>query len=199
MVAGTAVSWRGTALAQNATQLWGLLAVPGAGGRITLYTDGTPEATANPNAFHYGVTKAGAKHSIKPKYTKYYADEFRGPLVTGVDAVDMMLGAELLAVTDMDVVKNLLAGIGTYATSSGYKQVTIGSLAISYQCLASIFPLMEDPTKWGVFNIYSTINESGVEWSQGRKELGSMPVQFSGYEITTRAASDTLGNYWKQI
>jgi hypothetical protein len=199
MVAGTAVAWRGTALAQNATQLWGLLAIPGAGGRITLYTDGTPEATANPNAFHYGVTRSGAKHSIKPTYTKYGADEFRASLVTNVDALEMMIAAELLAVTDMDVVKNLLAGIGTYSTSSGYKQVTIGSLAIAYQCIASIFPLIEDTTKWGVFNIYSTINESGIEWEQSRKALGGMPVSFSGFEITTRAAADTLGNYWKQI
>lgn len=199
MTAGTAVSWRGTALAQNAGQLWGQLAVPSAGSRITLYTDGTPEATANPTAFHFGVTKAGAKLSIKPKYTKYYADEFRGPLVTNVDEVEMMIAAELLAVTDMDVIKNLLAGVGTYATSSGYKQVTVGSLAIAYQCVAHIFPLIEDTTKWGVFNLYSSVNEAGVEWEQSRKALGSMPVSFSGYEVTTRAAADTLGNFWKQI
>lgn len=198
-MAGTAVAWRGTALAQNQTQLWGQLGTPAAGGRITLATDGTPDATANPNAFHYGVTRAGAKHAIKPKYQKYFADEFRGPLVTGVDEVEMSIAAELLAVTDMDVVKNLLAGIGTYSTAAGYKEVSIGALAIAYQCIASIFPLIEDPTKWGVFNIYSTINESGIEWSQGRKQMGGMPVMFSGYEVTTRAAADSLGSYWKQI
>jgi hypothetical protein len=198
-MAGTPVAWRGTALAQNPTQLWGLLAIPGAGGRITLFTDGTPDATANPTAFHYGVTRDGAKHSIKPSYTKYYADEFRNPLVTNVDQISMSIAAELLAVTDMDVIKNLLAGIGTYSTGAGYKQVTVGTTAITYQCLASIFPLIEDPTKWGVFNIYSTINEQGVEWSQSRKALGGMPVQFSAYEVTTRAATDTAGNFWKQI
>lgn len=198
-MAGTAVNWRGTALAQNATQLWGLLAVPSAGGRITLHTDGTPESVANPTAFHYGETRAGAKHSIKPTYAKYYADEFRGPIVTNVDAVEMSIAAELLAVTDMDVVKNLLAGVATYSTASGYKQNTVGALAIVYQCLASIFPLIEDTAKWGVFNIYSTLNESGIEWEQSRKALGGMPVMFSGYEVTTRAAADTLGNYWKQI
>lgn len=198
-MAGTAVAWRGTALANNATQLWGLMGSPAGGGRVTLATDGTPDATANPNAFHYGITREGAKHSIKPTYKKYYADEFRGPIVTNIDELEMMLAAELLAVTDLDVVKNLLAGIGTYSTSSGYKQVAIGTLAIAYQCLASIFPLIEDPTKWGVFNLYSTVNEAGVEWQQSRKALGGMPVSFSGYEVTTRAATDTMGNYWKQI
>ncbi len=198
-MAGTAVSWKGTALAAKDGQLWGQLAIPGAGARITLHTDGTPESVANPTAFHFGVTKAGAKLSIKVGYQKFYADEFRGPLITNVDKVDMMIAASLLAVTDLDVVKNILAGVGTYSTSSGYKQVTIGSLAIAYQCVACIFPLIEDTTKWGVFNVYSSINESGVEWDQGRVVMGEMPVSFAGYEVTTRAAADTLGNYWKQF
>lgn len=198
-MAGTAVNWRGTALANNALQIWGLLGSPAGGGRITLAVDGTPDATANPNAFHYGVTREGAELGILPKYTKYFGDEFRGPLVTNVDEVEMSLAAELLAVTDMDVVKNLLAGVGSYSTSTGYKQVAVGALAIVYQCLAGIFPLIEDTTKWGVFNLYSTINEQGIKWKQSRKALGGMPVMFSGYEVTTRAATDTLGNYWKQI
>lgn len=198
-MAGTPVAWRGTELAQNVGQLWGQLAVPGAGARITLHTDGTPESVANPNAFHYGVTREGSKVSIKGSFTDYYADEFRGPLITNVEKIDMMIAAELLAVTDMDVVKNLLAGVGTYSTAAGYKQVQIGSVAIAYQCLALIFPLISDTTKWGVFNIYNTVNKAGIEWQQGRKTLGGMPVEFMGYEVTSRAAADTLGNYWKQI
>ena len=59
--------------------------------------------------------------------------------------------------------------------------------------------MIEDTTKWGVFNIYSALNDSGVEWAQSRKELGFTPANFVGYEITSRAATDTLGNFWKQI
>ncbi len=198
-MAGTAVSWKGTALAAKDGQLWGQLATPGASARLTLDTDGTPDATANASAFHYGITKAGAKLSIKVGYIKHKADEFRGPIHTIVDSLDMMIAASLLAVTDLDVVKNVLAGVGTYSTASGYKQVTVGSLAIAYQSIACIFPLVEDTTKWGIFNIYKSINESGIEWDQGRTALGEMPVVFSGYEVTTRAAADTMGNYWKQI
>lgn len=198
-MAGTAVSWKGTALAQSAGQLWGQMGTPSAGGRHTLHTDGTPDATANPNAFHFGVTEKGSKFGVKVDYTKYYADEFRGPLTTSVNKVEMYIAANLLAVTDMDVVKNVLAGVGTYSTASGYKQVTIGALAIAYQSVVNIFPLVEDTTKFGIFALYSAINESGVEWEQGRTSMGSIPVMFSGYEVTTRAAADTLGNYWKQI
>lgn len=203
-MAGTARSWRTTAVAQNAGDLWGQLAIPAASARITLTapasgTGKTPDATENTNAFHYGATKSGAKLMVKPSFDKFSVDEFRGPILTNVGGLEMGISAELVAVTDMDVIKYQLPGVGTYATSSGYKQVTIGSLAIVYQCVALIFPLIEDTTKNGVFMIYSALNDAGVEWSQSRKELGFMPISLVGFEVTTRAATDTMGNYWKEI
>ena len=199
-MAGTAPSWRTTALAQNAGQLWGSLAIPGAAARITLDTDGTPDASANATAFHYGATKAGSKLMIKSTQTKFYVDEFRGPIVTNIDSIEMGISAELVAVTDMDVITKLLPGVGTYATTaSSFKEVRVGIKAITYESIALIFPLIENTAKFGIFNIYSALNDTGVEWAQSRKELGFMPVSFVGYEITTRAATDTLGNYWKQI
>jgi hypothetical protein len=199
-MAGTAPSWRTTALAQNAGQLWGSLAIPGAGARITLDTDGTPDATANATAFHYGATKAGSKLMIKATQTKFYVDEFRAPIITNIDSIEMGISAELIAVTDMDVITKLLPGVGTYATTaSNFKEVRVGIKAITYESIALIFPLIENTAKFGIFNIYSALNDAGVEWAQSRKELGGMPVSFVGYEITTRAATDTLGNYWKQI
>ena len=51
-MAGTARSWRTTALAQNAGDLWGQLAIPAASARMTLTapasgTGKTPDATEN--------------------------------------------------------------------------------------------------------------------------------------------------------
>lgn len=199
-MAGTAPSWRTTALAQNPGQLWGSLAIPSAAANLTLFSDGTPDATANPTAFHYGATKAGSKLMIKSTQTKFYVDEFRGPIVTNIDSIEMGISAELVAVTDMDVVTKLLPGVGTYNTSAGvFKEVRVGIKAIAYESVALIFPLIENTAKFGIFNMYSALNDVGVEWAQSRKELGFMPVSFVGYEITTRAATDSLGNYWKQI
>jgi hypothetical protein len=164
-----------------------------------LDADGTPDATANPTAFHFGATKAGAKLMIKGTFKKFSVDEFRAPIVTNVDAIEMGIAAELVGITDMDVMKNLLPGVGSYSTASGYKQITVGSIAIVYQSVANIFPLIEDTTKYGIFNVYKSLNDNGVEWAQSRVELGFTPANFVGYEITTRAAADTLGNYWKQI
>lgn len=198
-MAGTTPNWRSTALVVYRALLWIQLALAGAGARITLHTDGTPDATANPNAFHVGHSKDGWKCRLKASYIKHKADESAAPLVSIVDEIDMGIAGALLAVTDLDVVKNLLSGIGTYSTASGYKQVTVGNIAITYQSIAAIWPLYEASGYFGVFNIYSTFNQSGIEFDVGRTKMGEMPVDFMGHTISTRADADQVGNYWKTI
>lgn len=198
-MAGTALDWKTAKIAQNPGQLWRGLAIPGAGARLTLAADGTPDATANPSAKHLGATKGGSKLMVKATQTKFYVDEFKGAIVTNIDAVEMGISCELVGVTDMELMAWLLPGVGTRATASGYDEVSIGTKAIAYDSVALIFPLIEDTTKYGVFHIYSGLNDTGVEWAQSRKELGFTPASIVAYEVTTRAATDTLGKVWKQI
>lgn len=202
----TAKNWRTTALAQNAGNLWGSLGTISAGSRLLVHVaDGTPDATANASAFHFGATKGGAKLMIKSSMDKFHVDEFRGPVVTNISEVQMGISAELVAITDMDVMTHMLPGVGTYSTAAvsgdyvAYKMIQVGIKAITYQGVALIFPLIEDTAKWGVFQMYSALNDAGVEWAQSRKELGFTPVSFVGFEVTSRAATDTMGSYWKQI
>lgn len=197
-MAGTALSWKTTDIAQNAGQLWSGIPVPGAGARLTLAADGTPDATANPAAKHLGATTAGTKLMAKATYTSYNVDEFRAPIATNIDAVEMAISANLVGVTDLELMEILTPGLGTYSTASGYKQLTMGARAIVYTGIAFIFPLISDPTKYGVWHLYKALNTTGLEFTAARKELGSTPVSFTGYEITTRSAVDTIGSYWMQ-
>lgn len=196
---GTATSWKTTAIAQNAGQLWYDLGIPGAAARLTLDADGTPDATANPSAKHAGATKAGAKLMIKSTMADFNVDEFRASIAKNVDQIQMGISAELIGVTDTSLIEWLLPGVGTRATAAGYEQIRVGTKAIAYSSVALIFPLIEDPTKYGIFHLYRALNDAGVEWAQSRKELGGMPVNLVGHEITTRAVTDTLGSFWKQI
>lgn len=200
----TAKNWRTTATALNPGNLWGLLAIPGAAARLRIHeADGTPDATANATAFHYGGTKGGADLMISPTYDKFYVDEFRGPIVTNIGSIDMGIATELVGITDQVAMNNLLSGISTYATGAlsgddaAYTELRIGIKAITYQSIAHIFALNEDTTEWGIFHLYSALNDAGLKWKQSRKELGFTPANFVGFEITTRAATDTMGNYWK--
>src|SRR5574343_167647 len=96
-MAGTATNYDSTTIVVDTVgQLWAGLAVPGAGARLTLDTDGTPDSTANPSAIHLGHTKEGSKVTIVSSITKYYADEEASPIKAVVDATDMSIEGSFL-------------------------------------------------------------------------------------------------------
>jgi hypothetical protein len=195
-MAGTAANWRIASMSAYPGQMWVNLAIPAAGAFLTLATDGTPDATANPNAQHIGGTKAGTKLMLKPKFNNFSIDEKTAPVITAVGGNEMGISAELAAVNDTNVLSWMLPGIGTRSvTASTSEQITIGIRSIIYSSIAVIFPLQADPTKFGFFHIYKGLNDSGVEWSVTRTEAGYTPVSIVGYEITTRAAADSTGAF----
>lgn len=199
---GTATNFSVTTIkAGTPGQLWANLAIPGAGARLSLHTDGTPDSSANPNAVHLGMTKEGATFTFKPSVENYYADEFRSPIKAVIAETEAMISAELLQVEDFNVLKALTAGFGTFASDmgAGYKQLTMGTGTLTYTSLALIWPTEADPTKFAVAHLYKCYNESGLDGlTIGRQNQGGLAVSFRGIDITTRAVTDTLGNYWIQ-
>lgn len=190
-------AWKTSNIAQNHGRLYRTVAVPGAGARPTMgAVAGVLDSAV---AVHMGATREGSKLMVKSELTKHYVDEFRGPIVTNIDTVAMGISAELVGVTDMQLAAYLLPGVGTRATGSGYDYVTVGSKAIAYDCVVLTYALIEDTTKTGWFMLYNAINDAGIEWAQGRKVLGGTPVSLVGYELTSRATADTLGQFGKVI
>jgi hypothetical protein len=198
-MAGTALNYRGEDISVDSPEVWGQLAIPGAGANMTLHTDGTPESVANPSAFHYGYTAEGVEYSITPSVIKHRADQTAYPIAVRLDQADMMLAGALLAVQDMDVVKNLLLGLATYSTASGYKRNQIDVGTVTYQSVAAIQRTFASATYFTVFHIYRTLNEAGMKWSAGRNKRSETPFTFSAVAISDRAAGDRVGNYWKTI
>lgn len=198
-MAGTSDAWKTSLIIQNAAKLYRGAAVPSSGARPTLHTDGTPDSSAHPNALHMGGTKGGSKVMIKPSFEKFYVDEFRAPIVSNIGQVEMGLSAELVGVTDMQLAAYNLPGVGTRSTSTGYDYVTVGTKAIAFDCILATWVLQEDTTKYGWLQLYNAINDSGIEWAVSRKDLAFCPVSFVGYELTSRAAADTIGQFGKQI
>ena len=66
-----------TKVARGPGKLWLNVALPAAGAVLTLHSDGTPDATTNPNAKHVGMTKAGAKCNYSVESDKREADDGR--------------------------------------------------------------------------------------------------------------------------
>lgn len=199
-MAGTATNYDTTTIiVDTKAQLWASLAVPSAGARLTLDTDGTPDGTANPSAIHLGHTKEGAKVTIVSAITKHYVDELAEPIKATVETTDMMIEGSFVQLLDEDVLKKITPGFGTYATGSGYKEFAIGRVALAYTSLAMIFPTPADTTKFAVVHIYNALNEGGLGFNISRKGMSDSPFKFVGYGLSSRAATDTIGKYWWQI
>lgn len=179
---------------------WVGLAIPAAGARITLFTDGSPDATANPNAKHLGHTTEGWSFAATPEVDRLTADEAVAPIKVTTGAVEASIQGNIIQLTDLSGVQQyLVQGMGTYGTAVGYEQITLGLIAVTYTAAALIWPTEADATKFVIYNLYKAINVGGLGGTVRRRQLGSHPVNLSGIAITTRAAADQLGNYWKQI
>jgi hypothetical protein len=200
-MAGTATRYDSTKIrAGSVGQLWAGLAVPGAGGRLTLFTDGTPDATANPNAKHLGHTDAGTTCTLGMTITDHFVDEAPYPVQSSFDTSSMEISGSLVQIFDEEMLKVITANIGTYSTAAGYKQFTIGTAAaLAYSSIALIFPTQMDPTKFAVFHIYNGLNTNGMTFAVDRKGRSTTPFTIKGYALTARASADQMGNYWWQI
>lgn len=200
-MAGTATNYDILSIPQGViAQVWTGLAVPSAGNRMTLHTDGTPDATANPSAVHLGYTDAGLTIKATETATDFFVDELPSPSGSSLDSLTVSIEGTLTQVNDEDVMKVLGANFGTYSTAAGYKQFTLGfKTSISYTSSAVIYPSPMDATKFAVFHLYSARNTAGFTFSLGRKQRAGTPFTLAGYGVSGRATADAVGNYWWQI
>jgi hypothetical protein len=199
-MAGSATNYSATQITNQFGAFWIGLAIPGAGARITLHTDGTPESVANPSAKHLGHTTEGWEMTAAATTEDQVVDETPTPVDTVLSELAVALAANLAQTQDISgVLQHLVSGFGTYATAAGYEQIQIGTTPLVYTASALIFPTKADITKFMVYNLYRSKNDSGLANQIRRRGLGNNPVAFKGYAITARAATDQVGNVWKQI
>lgn len=200
-MAGTADNYTVAAIPMGViARLYTGVAVPTAGNRMTLDTDGTPDATANPNAVHLGYTDSGITVTASETTTDFFADELASPIGGGIESSQISISGTLLQVNDEEVMQVLMGNVGTYGTAAGYKQITLGiKAAIVKASFAITYPSPQDPTKYAVWHLYSASNTAGVTFSIGRKTRAGTPFTITGYPVSGRASADSIGNFWWQI
>lgn len=199
-MAGSTLNFSATQITNQYGWFWVGLATPGAGARLSLFTDGTPDATANPSAKHLGHTTEGWEMTANKETEDQNLDEVVAPVDTIITNLPVALAANLAQTQDISgVLQYLVSGFGTYSTAAGYEQITLGISTMTYTACALITPTKADATKFLVYNLYKSLNDSGLANQIKRRGLGNNPVSFKGYAITSRAAADQVGNFWKQI
>ncbi|HEY6244544.1 MAG TPA: hypothetical protein VIX17_11380 [Pyrinomonadaceae bacterium] len=198
-MAGTAKNYQVSMVEIGPGDIWLNVAVPGAGARITLATDGTPDATANPSCVHLGMTTEGAKLIYTPNITEYESDEQTSPII--VQNVKEVLGIQgnMIQTLDTSLLNYLIAG-GTRSTGSGYEEVALGGKqTVATFTVAYIAPVYNDTTKFLVYNLYKSYNKSGFNMDVSRKKMSSIAFDFQGISISSRAAGDQTGKIWKSV
>lgn len=199
-MAGSTLNWNSAQITNNFGYYWVGLAIPGAGARATLFSDGTPDATAHPSAKHLGHTSEGWEMTANASTEDLSVDEQVAPIDSFVTELAVALAGNLVQTQDISgVLQHLVQGFGTYGTAAGYEQIQLGITSLVYTPCALITPTKNDSTKFLVYNLYKSKNDSGLANQIKRRVMGSNPVAFRGYAITSRAATDTVGNFWKQI
>lgn len=197
---GTALSFDAAKISNTYGWFWGNLAIPGAAARITLHTDGTPESVANPSAKHFGHTTEGWEVTAAVSTEDINVDEQVAAVDTTISNLAVALAANLVQTQDISgLLQYLASGFGTYATGAGFEEIRLGITSLSYMSTALITPTKADATKFLVYNLYRSKNDSGLANQIKRKGMGNNPVAFRAFAITSRVATDTTGNFWKSI
>lgn len=199
-MAGSSLNFNTNQITNQYGWFWGNLAIPGASARLSLFTDGTPDASANPNAKHFGHTTEGWEMTAAAQVEEQSVDEQVAAIDSIISQLNVGLAANLAQTQDISgLLQYLASGFGTYATGSGFEEIRLGITGLSYMSVALITPTKNDATKFLIYNLYRSKNDSGLANQIKRKGLGNNPVAFKGFAITSRAATDTVGNFWKQI
>lgn len=198
-MAGTAVVDTFTNIWQGPAKIFANVALPGAGGRLTIYTDLTPDATANPSAVYLGTTKGGAKFSAERTYKDQYVDEYAAPFRRSLERETCTLEAEIGEILDFIKLALLLPGT-VHTTGAGYDQLTSGGLTtFSSVPICIIGPSIADPAKPVAIQIYSALSVGGLNVSIGRSDANFTPIKFEGQLVSGRAAGDALWTIWQAV
>lgn len=198
-MAGTADNYSSTTVALGPGKLYAGLAIPGAGGRLILHTDGTPDSTQNPSALHLGYTEGGTEWKQSHTLQGFQPDEETFDVISRVTKEEASISGSLWQVMDFDITA-ILNPLETRSNLPGTQGATFGGLtAISYQSVAVIFPIEgSSPTVYGVFHLYKALNDQGIASKVTSKSIGATPFGFKAHVIPTRAAGDRVGRRFRQ-
>lgn len=198
-MAGTAKSYNTNYVELGPGDVWIGTALPGAAGMVTLHTDGTPESVANPSCKHLGMTQEGAKLIYTPSLVTFESDEQTAPIITQLGGEEAKIEGAALQVLDMALMTFLITG-ATFSSAASYEKNSIGGKqSVATFTVTYIAPVYADVTKFFVVSLYKAYNSAGVSMDVSRKKMATIPFSFTGLSISSRAAGDQLGAFWKSL
>lgn len=166
------------------------------GVRLLLSTDGSPDATQNPNARHLGYTQEGLEWLVRPEFLGFTPDEELDPIIFRPQSEEKVISGGMWQLADLDLAEALMP-TSTRSDLGGSKGLTFGGKqTITYTSVAAIAPLALDPTRYAVFHLYKAFNDQGLAAQLGKTKVSNSPFAFRGLAISTRTEGDRAGRYY---
>jgi hypothetical protein len=198
-MAGIAKDYKATEIMQGPGDLWVIGGAPtDAAVRLTLASDGTPDATAHPASIHLGAIQSAVTTQIKPKTQAIELDQYDAPFDSYVTDLDAKIEAEL-AQSESQKLQRMM-GVAAYGTGAGYKQFTFGgNLVVPKACIAAISPTRQNQARHVVSLLYSAAAVGGIQISMGRAKSSSYKASFQGLADITRTAGKQVGVIYQTL
>jgi hypothetical protein len=198
-VAGTTKGYSVSEIVQGPGDIWVIGTAPtDVNVRLTLASDGTPDATAHPGSVHLGAIQSAITTTVKPKLSMITLDQYDAPFGSYVDALAATIEAEL-AQTEAAKLQRML-GVGAYSTAAGYKQVTFGGLlTVPKTCIAVISPVRGFPNRYVVVVLYVAAATGGFTVTLGRAKSSMYKAKFEGLADFTRTPGQQVGVIYQTL
>lgn len=196
-MAGTARTYTIADIARGPVDIWLDVAAPAGGAEATIDSTSnvhTPDGTANPNAYHLGMSVGGASLLIKPSTENFMADELTSPYRSAIAEEEVVISPKgaLQIGQNMTLMSKLVLG-STLSTPSGKQALKGGGLStITYRTVLAIWAHPEDATKYMYWLLYRSYNDAGVALEISRKIDASADIAFRGFSDPARAAGDMI-------
>ena len=181
---------------------WWDVAKPASGTHvIPLFTDGSPDAMANPNAKHLGLMDSATMVDYTPKYDEEKADQDTGTVARFLTEEDAVLEVTCKQISFQNVMQYCLPpGFFSQSGPPALEGVTLGqggNILVTPAPLAIVAPPADPAYKWVVALLYAASPISAVKLPMEKGKTAVYQVQFKGISDLTRPAGDRLGAIYR--
>jgi hypothetical protein len=198
-MAGTVKGYAPAEIIQGPGEVWVIGTAPAdAAVRLTLASDGTPDATAHPGSVHLGAIASAITTTAKGKIAPIKLDQYDAPLDSYLTELEGKIEAELAQTASQKAQRML--GVATYSTGAGYRQVTFGGTGtVPKACIAVISPTRAAANRYVVAILYVAVGTGGFTLGMGKGKAATVKTTFVGMADTTRTAGKQVGVLYQTL
>ena len=200
-MAGGPKNYAITDVIQGAGEVWVIGNPPSdSAQRLTLASDGSPDATAHPGSVHLGAIQSAITTGVKPKIAPIKLDQYDAPFDGYVESLDASIAADM-AQTGSSLLQRYL-GVGVFASGSGYEQTTFGGVyTVPKACIAVISPTRQNPLQFVVSLLYSAYASGGFQVEMGKAKPAMSKIKFEGLTdfVVSRTAGQAVGLVYQTL